>query len=211
MEYILRASSSLGWMIGNTVIFTAIFHWLWIYKYPLTLKQWKAVEYVWVLLAFLSALGLVDESRRFQAEARIMGDKIAAESALDRLGAWYQSYADYSCEQSDNPAGIQQYCSEFRQAMSDFALLKDTSGAIPEIPVPLIKLPKGEFPNESKIHDERFEQYQQARRHYLDAKTSSERSMIQQSLIILAPLMFAIAIGLKLTKVTGEYLLTKKS
>lgn len=62
---------------------------------------------------------------------------------------------------------------------------------------------------ERDIRDARIADYMAARANYLETQAATQRSELQQGLILLVPFLFSIAIALKVTKVTGEYRETK--
>lgn len=221
-EIFRDVSTSLTWLVGLTLAFSILFHVLFLKVWRLNIKQWKLVEYAWVLFAFLSAIGLVDESRRFQAEVRVMSERAEMERALASVENWFENYQAFACEDvsfslPEHDPKLQS-CVAFGTAATDLMLIQNTGDEIPIIPPALANgldaaldvIEGNPLPGEERdIRDARIADYMAARANYLETQAATQRSELQQGLILLVPFLFSIAIALKVTKVTGEYRETK--
>lgn len=139
-EIFRDVSTSLTWLVGLTLAFSILFHVLFLKVWRLNIKQWKLVEYAWVLFAFLSAIGLVDESRRFQAEVRVMSERAEMERALASVENWFENYQAFACEDvsfslPEHDPKLQS-CVAFGTAATDLMLIQNTGDEIPIIPRP---------------------------------------------------------------------------
>jgi len=216
IDHILVITSDLTWVVGMFVFLLILFHLLFIVIHPLSARQWKIVDYSWLMLAFISVLGLVGEARQYRAEIELRSDQRAMEQSLSDVRGWYISYQGYICDQAQSlkkmPMDPGQYpalCNWLEGRINDMNLLLQTDEMAPEI-TPSLADGLKEFTDlipqkERAILKNRIRRYQDRRQTFLTNLAERDQTYIQRILLILAPLMLAMAIAIRITKVTAEF------
>lgn len=202
---ILEKSASLGWVIGIFISFLVIFHVLLVWLFPLTPRGWKRVEYIWVSMAFVSALGLVDEARRYRAETQFNQVALQTQQSLQRINNWVENYYEFSCLEKTKDQQLCQLINGFKHSI---AIVTDLDSNTPDIVVGMLKeLQETESllktPEKQHIH-QLVQAYEQQRGRYLAIDQERTPSTVKMWLIILAPVFFAAALALKMTTISGE-------
>lgn len=213
MNGLLEASSDPLWVFLVFTVCLVAFHYLLIKRYPLSLKQWKLVEYIWVGLALLSIVGIVEEARFYRANMTIGVSREETEDKVAALDQWLDLYREYACEDQVDEPSFQPLCRWLKVKRSDLRLILANEVFPYDVPdnflvgidQDLVRLNRNEKATVSALHQE----YLEARAQYLTAVSEGRRGRFSALLVALAPLLFAVAIAIKFTKVTGEYLLTK--
>ena len=195
---------------GLFIFLTIVFHGLFIFYRPLSLPNWKLVEYSWVILAFVSTLGLVDESRRINAMTTLTHTQIKVEDAKIKVTDWFDSYQDLTCnEQLDKLR-----CATFTKILNDIELLTLEEELTPEFDKSLLNSLSSLSPwlsNTSMgIINDRVDGYALQRDQFLMLKQQIKRSHFQKLINSLTPLLLAFALALKMTKVTAEHLALRR-
>jgi hypothetical protein len=210
MDVLLDTASDPLWVGIIFVILLAILHLVFIVWKPLTAKQWKLAEYVWVGLAVLSTLGLVDEARRYKAELNAESHLEALERDQRSIENWFNVYRIFACEEQAAEQKFKPLCAWVSAQVSDLSLIvSDEDDVAPDIRLNLldgldastIKLTLAE----KQMIKDHIINYGRSKSAYIDSVEISRASKVQRLLITLAPIFFAMALALKMTKVTGEY------
>jgi preprotein translocase subunit SecG len=210
MDVILDTASDPVWVGVIFIILLLVLHFLLVVWHPLTAKQWKLAEYVWVGLAVLSTLGLVDEARRYKAELNAETLLEALERDQRRIDNWFNVYKVFACEEQAEEQRYKKLCNWITLKSNDLELiLGDTDNLAPDIRLNIldgIEVPGIELsPAEKQIVENHVLHYGRTKAAYVDSVNISSASRVQRLLITLAPIFFAMALALKMTKVTGEY------
>ena len=124
-------SYNIYWVSALFVSCTLVLHVLFIVHRPLSLERWKQSEYIWIVLTFISLLGLVEESRRLNLVPEIGRYEQTVVVARDAVHNWYMSYQTYSCVTQPNTV----QCKVISDSLEGLNLLIASSKDHPEIPL----------------------------------------------------------------------------
>lgn len=203
-------TSNIYRISGLFIFLTIVFHTLFIIYRPLSLQNWKLVEYVWVMLAFISTLGLVDESRRVNAITTLTHTQIKVEATKDKINNWFNSYQELTCNEQVHKLR----CTTFTKIITDIELLTLENDLTPELDNNLLNsLPSlSPWLNNTSVDvvTNRIDEYVLQRKELLVLKQQIKRSLFQTLINILTPLLLAFALALKMTKVTAEHMALKR-
>lgn len=195
---------------GLFLMLTALFHFTLIYRRSLSLKNWKLVEYIWVVLAFISTLGIVDQSRRANAMATLTQAEMQLDNHKEQLIDWFDNYQQLTCVEQVNDT----QCSAFNKVHRDIELLLLEDFEAPNIDHNILHhlTPLSSLMTEAVITQIslRINHYSDSKAHYLATKLQTQQSALQRLINLLTPLLLAFALALKMTKVTAEYLAYSK-
>ena len=213
VDRLLEASSDPMWVLLVFGGVLALCHYFFIKKYPLTLKRWKLVEYMWVGLALVSIFGIIEEARFYRSNISIERSRGLAMDKITALENWVDVYQEYACGDNGDDAEYLALCRWMKVKGSDLQLILANEVFPVDLPENFLVGIDGELNGLGKpdraivqgLHGD----YRKARDQYLMAVREGRRSHFSTLIVALAPLIFAIAIAIKFTKVTGEYLLTK--
>jgi len=191
---------------GLFLILTALFHFMLIYKRSLSLKHWKLVEYIWVGLAFISTLGIVDQSRRANAVATLAQVEMQLDKHKVQLIDWFDNYQQLTCNEQMND----KQCSAFNKVQRDIELLLLENVQAPDIDKNILN----HVSHLSLLMTDtvtaqitlRIHHYNDSKERYLAINKQTQLSTLQRLINVLTPLLLAFALALKMTKVTAEYL-----
>ncbi|PHZ86490.1 hypothetical protein [Paremcibacter congregatus] len=215
-EKILDLAANPYWVIGLFLSLTLILHGLFVFLFPLSLRAWKLADYIWLSLAFLSILGLVGQAQQFRAE-RVHNDvEWTTTQSLNDVRSWFTNYQILICAKAktnkQNKTGRTDYsalCNLLEARINDITLLQKGGEAFPPLNHNLthgLKDFSAIIPlNEQKILRNRLDRYAENRKRNIRNIQDLERNAIQRILLILAPVMFATALAIRITKVTAEY------
>jgi len=195
------------------VFFVALglFHLVFVYLRPLSLAQWRLMDYIWITLALGSVAGFVEEARYYRsdvASARLEANLVSAQKDIEH---WFDVYARFSCE--DGQAN--DTCDWFTQKEADLTFITGNEPFPADLPTSLIDGLESAAPTYSPAEFQRIKgflsAYQDGRTQFLGALHDGERSAFFRLLTALAPLIFAVAVALRFTKTTGEYLQMRRN
>lgn len=213
MDRLLEASSDPFWVLFVFFGALALCHQLLIKTYPLTLKQWKLVEYMWVALALVSIFGIIEEARFYGAKITIEKSRGLAENKINALENWFDVYREYACGNNGDDMKHPELCRWTKVKNSDLHLILSNEDFPVDVPENFLVGLDTQFSGlgvpDRKVLTGIHQDYRVARQQYLVALRAGHRSSFSVLIIALAPMIFAIAVAIKFTKVTGEYLLTK--
>lgn len=209
MDQILEASSDPFWVFAIFAVVLVVCHYFLIFRYPLTLKQWKLVEFMWVGLALVSIFGIIEQARFFGAKVAVEQSNAEAMKKIMALENWFDVYRDFACEEEDGDGKLAQLCVWTKVKTSDLRLILENEDSPVDIPANFLSgmenVMGGLAAPDQAIVRAHHEGYLVARAKYLVALSDGERSIFSIWLVAFAPMIFAIAVAIKFTKVTGEY------
>lgn len=208
-------TASASWVLGTFAVCLLLFHIIFIECLKLSAIQWKRIDYVWLGLATLGLLIGVSEVRRTFAEGQIGVERSLVQSRFDDVRREVRFLTGNAvCRQfvrsAWSPANLDASQQEY-DAVCEFA--KQVQKRIPlEPPANLASLGLTERPRVTDLSlldmlkglDERSDWYLHARKTYEDTVVASKQTELEGFLTVLAPLLLALALALRITKVTGE-------
>lgn len=209
MGKLLDLSTNL-YLIGS-IFFVAlvILHYFLVFKKPLTLKQWKLAEYVWVILAMVSIIGVLEEAKFLRANQNVEQSRARAEEKLQAIENWFDVYTIYACDEPGAAEKFPALCRWMKVKSSDLTLILANESFPPDIPFNMLsgidQVTDGIQDADRTIIKGYLDEYLSARRSYMRGLSSARRSSLSALIVSLAPIFFALAVALKFTKVTGEY------
>ncbi|WP_262696096.1 hypothetical protein [Kordiimonas aquimaris] len=212
MDRLLDLSTNL-YLIGSIFLITLILlHYFLVFTKPLTLKQWKLAEYVWVGLALISIVGVLEEAKFLRANQNVERSRVLAEDKLQAIENWFDVYGVFACDEQGAKERSPKLCTWMKVKSSDLALILSNESFPPDIPFNMLsgidEITGGIQDADRKIIKGYLNDYIAARQSYMTGVTSARRSSLSALIVSLAPILFAMAVALKFTKVTGEYRLT---
>jgi len=203
-------TSNIYRISGLFIFLTIAFHIFFIFYRPLSLKNWKLVEYIWVMLAFISTLGLVDESRRINAITTLTHTQIKVETSKEKITDWFNSYQELTCNEQTHHLR----CTTFTKIITDIELLTLENDIAPALNKNLLKPLSSLSPwlNDTSVNlvNNLINEYTLQRDQLLILEQQVKRSLFQKLINALTPLLLAFALALKMTKVTAEHLALKR-
>jgi len=214
MEQLLQLATN-PYFVGSTFfVALGILHFILVFKYPLTARQWKLAEYVWVLLALVSVVGVFEEARILRSMQAVERSEEIAEKKILAVENWFEVYSLYACEEEGALAKAPELCEWVKVKKSELELVLANEEFPADIPSNLLlgldEITTGIGNPDREIIAGHLNAYYAARKSYLEAVTGSTYTSFSSFLISLAPLFFALAVALKFTKVSGEYRLLRR-
>jgi len=158
----------------------------------------------------------VGEAKQFRAETAHNEKEWDATQSLNDVRNWFSNYQIFICEEAKNrknrKTGATEYyelCQWLEGRINDLNLMRKDPDRHPELAPSLIRglaryttiIPQPE----QEILISRMAKYNEKRALNLANIKALQRSGIQQLMVIIAPVMFALALAIRFTKVTAEY------
>jgi hypothetical protein len=220
----LPVVASYGWMLAAFLGATAVFHAVLVFARPLGRVGWKVVDYVWLLFGLLGAFsgvqavrqeiaaGLLpeaEEAERADAAAILERITLGASPAVCRtLEPFEKAPADE--ETARRQREFDQVCEWFRSAKrrverglpAERPLTPESLGGGPVPPAP-------EFSIVASL-EEAVARYNRAQATVERLSREADQSDFEATMTALAPFLIAIALALRITKVTGELRLERR-
>lgn len=214
MEQLLQLATN-PYVVGSVFFVTlGILHYFLVFKFPLTSRQWKLAEYVWVLLALVSVVGVFEEARILRSLQAVERSEEVAEKQLLAIENWFEVYSLYACDETEGSVKAPSLCKWVKVKNSEIELVIANEVFPADIPSNLLQgldsIKVGIGDADREIIAGHLRGYFEARDSYLKAVEGSGYSDFSSFLISLAPLFFGLAVALKFTKVSGEYRLLCK-
>lgn len=210
-ETILDVSSDPRAVAAVFVVALCLFHVVFVFLRPLSLAQWRLMDYVWITLALGSVAGFVEEARHYRSDAVSARLEAALVAGQKNIEHWFDVYARFSCEGGE----ASEACDWFNQKEADLAFITEHEPFPADLPTSLIAGLESAAPTYSQAEFERIRgflsAYRENRSQYGRAVDDGKRSSFIRLLTALAPLVFAVAVALRFTKTTGEYLQMRRS
>ncbi len=214
----LPPTASLLWALIAFFIFLIVLHIVFLKLWKLTRTDWKYVDYVWLSFAALGLVAGTAEVRRFAAANRLPSERVFV---LDT----YESYRNEVrfmtglavCRQfvrsEYSPKNLARIQDEYNQACF-FA--RNLYTQLPADPPP--DLASTQLRDRPALNDEVLvslfanldrsaDNYVRAKRAFESLVASTDRTPGEKQLATLFPFLLAIALALRISKVTGEILL----
>lgn len=215
-------TASAVWVFGIFFFLLVIFHLTFLRFWKLSEKGWKYVDYIWISFAVLGLFAGTIEVRRFVAENQVSMQKaymISEYSDLIREIGFLQGAA--VCRKFNrtewSPQNFDEIQNEFDKICS-FA--RDLNKRMPNDPPEDIReLNILSYPAVKDVVLQDMlkrlpycvKKYEDARKVYKETESAIHRSEIEIVFFILGPFFLAIALALRITKVTGELMLKKNA
>ena len=197
------------------LVFLALFHLGLVRTWPLGKRAWKKVDYIWLSVAALGILGSAAGMRRDVATNFVRTATVRAqtsyEGARDQLEflsgpAVCRKFiaTEFSPSNlSDVQEAFDRVCEFARQAISKVPMTMTEGNGFPSF---------GDWPNvREPMLQQMFGEIDAAKTRYELAQAELNRfrndaqfSVFDEALLFFSPFMLAIALALRLTKVTGE-------
>lgn len=210
--------TSVSWVLGVFILFLAIFHFVLVKVWPLSAQGWRRVDYIWVSMALLGVLATVDQTRMLVATNLANSVEIRIPSALSSL----KSAATFGTSGAICRTFIRSEFSppepQFTELQRDFDAqcnwFREISPRVHELTVEsardfdLSKLaasrPVGGEPFAYRSFDESLQDLRESYSALSTLRRKTSHAWFHELLLVLGPTVLAIAIALRLTKVTGE-------
>lgn len=214
MDRLLELSTDPIFIGLMFLVSLAVLHFFLVYKYPLSARQWKLAEYVWVALALVSVVGVFEEARLLRTDNELDQFREVTENKSRALENWFDVYSIFACEENGENPEMTKLCRWVKVKNSDLRLVLANEEFPADIPSNLLlgldAIEDGLGDADKRVIEDYLDGYVSARTAYLEAVEGTKYGTMSLLLISLAPLLFAIAVALKFAKVTGEYRLMKK-
>ena len=199
----------------------ALFHVVLVFTVKLNKKAWIWVDYFWLAFALIGLVGQVAESRRITAEGLRSMSEARVESNFrilrDRLDFYANSQA--FCRQPVRTTSSPPE-QEFNRIKIEFdracEWAKEYASNVPRtVQPPFAEVAWDEFPSAQNdpnsvtkdsvdsIHQS-VEEYNLLVREHSKLTASQGKSEFEKTLAMLSPVLLAVALALRITKVTGE-------
>jgi hypothetical protein len=216
--FTLPIFASYRWVL--IVFFGALvfFHVVLVLAWPLGKIGWKRVDYVWLLFGLLGVLGGVGSVRQRLAEGLLPRAKQLAQAQA----TWVIGRIDFGASpvvcRKFEPSILVPRDEEFDRRQREFDTLcawfttaksRVANGLPEEQPLTLERLggspaPTGADPWMVATLNEAVTGYNQAQDALEHLRREASQSEGEFTLVVLAPFLIAVAIALRMTKVTGE-------
>lgn len=220
MEPFFPIGASLYWVFGAFGVFLIIFHLILVPR--LKVQAWKVVEYIWLGFAALGLFGAVEQVREIAARDQISMFQQRATVALSTLRSLvtiYQSNPGPVCrtftrsEYSPPQEEFEKIQREYNEACAWFKQVVSTIPA--EVPMPprLIEWASvlqganfslGDLKDIIRGIHQQVDYYNGRVGDLLTVYNATQRTTLEETLVFLGPFLLAIALALRITKVTGE-------
>jgi hypothetical protein len=195
-----------------------VFYLLLIRVWPLSKDGWRIVDYVWLSAGAVGLIGATSQGRQLVAENVLRTYTQIEKSAYDPLFGYLENpnRDDYLCrkiqpatfrsaEEADRlQEESDRFCAWYREIERILAGIDRESvvprNTFPPSPVVTDRL----FQNELEDFERWLNQHNNLRVARLSLEAAAKRSDAEQMLTVFSPLLLALALALRITKVTGE-------
>lgn len=209
--------TSTLWILGVFLLTLAGFHLVFVRWWPLDKVGWKKVDYLWLSLVVLGLIGGVGSARQEIARGIAASAESRLESAEDlvedRLSFGQSSVICRTfirSESSPPPEVLDQMQREFDQECAWFRAASDRLPTTPFVKRQFLRIedfgnpPSGGDRSAITNLEYSIRQYNEAVAKVEKISNAAGPSDIEAFIQILGPVLLAIALALRLTKVTGE-------
>lgn len=217
---LLELSATPAYLLVAFCLLLFVFHLVFVWVWPVSDLAWKRIDYVWLGAATLGLIGASWNADRYISEElaanldgpRTLGAyrnmRLIIEAAADPDGAVcvQRKRSDFSPPSYDEIVREQQMqCSYFKLLAS--AIPRDVKDPFPSLYelgfIDYAGVESHESWYIAQIRNSARE-YEVQRQLYIRRKKSADISDLEAAIIMLGPLLVAIALALRITKVTGE-------
>jgi len=164
-------------------------------------------------LALMSIFGIIEEARFYRSNISIEQSRNFATEKIGGLENWFDVYSRHACVENGEDPEYLPLCRWLKVKYSDLQLILDNEDFPVEVPSNFLTGLDNTFVGlgapDRTILQGLHRDYLSSREQYLVALHDGERSGFSALIVALAPMIFGIAVAIKFTKVTGEYMLTK--
>ena len=220
----LPVVASYGWMLAAFVGATAVFHAALVFAWPLGRVGWKVVDYVWLLFGLLGALSGVQAVRQEIAAGLLpeAEDVLRSDGAaiLDRIAI---GASPAVCRTIDpfEPAPPDEETARRQREFDDVcqwfrAAKRRVDGGLPaEGPLTMESLGGGSVPHATEFSiveslEDAVARYNRAHATVERLSQEADQSDAEATLTAFGPFLIAVALALRITKVTGELRLERR-
>jgi len=217
-DLVLPKLTSTLWILGVLVMALVAFHLSLLRWFPLDKLAWKKVDYVWLSLALLGVIGSVISARQevaralistaqsqLEASARLVEDRLAFGRGSAVCRVLVRSELSPPAETfSRVQREYDELCSWFRTAserLKETAFRERGILRLEDLGAPP---PSGADQWAASSLEDAIPEYNKAVTRLRKPSDAAQRSDIELFLAVVAPFLFAVALALRITKVTGE-------
>jgi hypothetical protein len=219
-EFTLPFFAQTKWVLAIFILSLLFFHWLLICHYHLSKAAWKKIDYIWLGIGALGLISAVEVPRNAVSENLLSLAEIRMGGALEMLNWTAKFGTSGAICRTFVRSEVSLPEPEFSNAQKEYdATCSWFSQVIPMLPTKLEELSEpiamNKFPPIPSVSDQApvwcFKQF---RREILNVnqnfatiiqlQENMKRNFFEELLHMLGPMLLAIAIALRITKVTGE-------
>lgn len=215
----LPAVVSIRVVFAIFLVALVLCHMLFLFVFPLQKRGWKLVDYAWLSVTAVGLIGAVAQGRQLIATNYMRGIEQARVDWYDPLYGFVlpANREQVACMQfvpsdlmpPEQLKAIQaqqdQYCAWYKQIeqrLTDFGMNvgvveRDKFPAFPAALSPSFAQERRDFESSLSMHNDFM-----SKRAALEA--ARERSEDEEMVAVLSPILLAVALALRITKVTGE-------
>jgi len=195
------------------------FHVILVYWLKLGKTAWKAVDYVWIGFAGLGLLGAAAQARQLVAQSRLA----LSESRVTVMYPPVRSLADmysregpvcrtfvrspYSPSQADFENFQREYnavCAWFKKVAAILPEKDDRHEITADVLPPEPRITGGDLKSILSEFRQQIGYYNKRAKQHADLLRAATRSETETTVTLISPLLLAVALALRITKVTGE-------
>ena len=217
-DYSMPWYTNLWLVLIFFVIFLLVFHLCLVWKWQLSSVTWKQVDYFWVSLALLGVLASVEQTRRLVAINLTSLAESRAKSSL----AWVASSAEFGTsiaicrtfvrsaysppepELKEMQQEFDDQCSWFKKLLPKVKELNLESAQTIQLAKLVEPRPVGGEEYAYSQLNQSIEGFNSAQRELQTIRAQQEYSALQELSLVLGPFLLALAVALRLTKVSAE-------
>jgi len=198
------------------------FHIYWVWWKPLDKIGWKKVDYLWLGLTIISLIGYVSQSRSIIAGYLVRG------ATLQMSGAYYSLSRTAEMYGNNNPGICRTFvrgphsppAEQFQRSQQEFNIacdwfnkvatiipLRDKPPAAKILLVDLPPIPTFTEPvltGNLRALEKELSNFNATVATHDEIEAQTHRSLPEEILVIFMPIFFAVALAMRITKVTGE-------
>ena len=211
------------WVIAVFVAFLLLCHVAFIRVLPLSSTAWKRVDYIWLSMAFVGLIGSVGNGREYVAKNLLEMETHRLESARDfiegraRFGTSGAICREFVRSEFAPPPqeferiqnGYNSQCKWFRKAL---VLIQASASSLNELNAQVLfgPYPAGGDQGTYTLFSDAVAQYNADVKNVAQFRTATETTAFEAFIRLLGPVAIALALALRMTKVTAEIKSDKK-
>lgn len=217
LPFFVRVASDFWFLLGFFAASTILFHLILVHWKKLSKRAWKKVDYIWLIIAAFALIPSANEARRFLGAIQAEQLKYRIEADYRMARYFIQSGSEWTCREfSKNVASPPDFdrveneyavtCAYYKALLADFpkdALVRfepiSLTNAIQRPNVTVEQLRDSFVGVDLEINS-----YNTDIARYNELTKLLEKSEAEDTLLVLGPLLLALALSLRITKVTGE-------
>lgn len=210
--------TNFGWILAIFVASLACFHLVFIYAHTLGSVAWKRVDYVWLSMALLGMLGAVGSGRELVARNLLDGARARLESSwrfmeMDiEFGTSVAVCREFIRSPFSPPPqeleqlqrGFNEQCEWFKRAATALRGLKKEEWPLIDFKRLFGLVPDGGERHVSTSFTRAVESYNDSVREMRTLEAEAKSTGLELVVRLLGPALVAMALALRMTKVTAE-------